>query len=289
MSYRELRLSLDEPKSGNSVYVIPRSKKPDDYAIISTIDEHELLRRGITGTITFYCYEPVRKDLESRIKQFLKKSFRQRLAEIQDKNRKLKLGLLIPPILAFLFIFTGFFDDLVVNITAIALFVGIHRREVQKRHNISTIEARIDALTVKENRLLTEIYRSFSELDAPEFQLPDLETLKQQMSEAEIRDTLNAIGSFLHLDKIRELQSQMRSLNRAISQTKGLRSYTLRFARVLKKWQLTKEQQRLKQNVGVKPGFRDIYEILLEESNQEYSSLILEPPSNFQLPSDAVD
>ncbi|MBN2056844.1 hypothetical protein JW905_18095 [bacterium] len=274
MSFHEIQMKSGRDRNQNRVYIIPRSKDPTDVAIITTMDEEELLRRGIKGEIVFHSFEPSRAEMETRVKEFLKARFRQVLKDNRDHYRKLKLALLIPPVLALLFIFSGFFDDILIDLAVVAFFLFLHRAELRERSNINRIEASIQALTVQENPLLTAIYASFQELDGDAFELPDLDTIKEQMPDSDIADTLEAIGSFLHMGRIRTLQRQLAQLDTAYSYANGVRRMGLYLLRTVRTWQLRAEQKRIRTSIGFRPGFRDVYEILLEDGRQEYVSLM---------------
>ncbi len=272
--YQELSIKEKrEEKEEGTVYAVPKSADPGDYGLISKMDEKEILRRGLKGEIKVYSYDQVRSDVEENLKRFLTENFEEVYSKNKDRYKTFKYSLIGVPIFAFLFLFTGFFDDIVLNALAVGLFFFIHRLHKTEKSHIQGIKKRINRLQVENNPLLTEVFKSFQTLDADVPALPDMAAVREKMEPVEILKTLAAIVDYFKLNEIRKINRDLFSLNYFIQHNQGPKAWIARLVRRYRNYQLKAAEERLKTKTNLDEGYKEIYEYLLKETMENRGEL----------------
>jgi len=260
-----IRQQIQNWQMDQHVFIIPRSADPLDYGVITTLDDDELLRRGLKGEINFHGFGPDTQAAEREIKQYLRGLIRTKLGYRNRKRKRIKLGLL--PVWLLLVITPLIGDGFLVGVIMVALLLFFHKAQQQELLNQQRIAVRIDQVRIQENPLLSAAFASFRSLDTAagtEPHLVDFSRSATDMKQDERALTVEVIRRYLDLHGAGPLQRAIRRADRDVQYAQGVGAVVTRIRRAY---------LRLKVSVGggdpgrtLEPASLAIYEDLLDKA-----------------------
>lgn len=197
--YRELNFSAikKELEEDNDVYLIPRSESPTDYAIVTRLNQSEILKKGLEGELVFHAYEPICDTVEREVKDYLRSIFEAQRKENKMARRIIRSLCIVAPMVAAFNFLTGFFDDIVIDTIVIGTLIHTIYSSKKEKKNIESVYQKIENIKFVHNPLLENAFTAFKNLPTDKFSLIDLEQIANRMSEKELSNTINALKWYL--------------------------------------------------------------------------------------------
>jgi hypothetical protein len=254
-----LRRRVRELELDQHVFVLPRSADPGDYGVITTLDDDELLRRGLRGQIRFHGFKAALESSEREVKRFFRELLKRRVGRRNQRRRWLRSAFL--PLLLLILLAPPLGDEVLFGAGMIVVVALMHRAQQREHaHRLRVVE-RLDRVEVRENPLLTAIHESLASLDGSEYRLVDFEAATRGMDPEEVDVTVEAIRRYLALAGAGPIGRRIERLSARIAGRPGVRSLLTRAVRLLQRARLAIHGGRVQG--GLEPAYYTVYEDVL--------------------------
>lgn len=240
------------------IFIIPRSARVDDFAIISPWSERQLFKKGFPDSLEIYGYKPVLEKIEQRIKEFLKNKVLERHSKNYNLRRFMRWGSAAGIVACFFFVFSGFFDDILFDPFFATVFGYTIFREYEEKKSLNQWNKRIDTLKVKESAILSALFHNFTQLDSDDYVAIDWEkTVRKEPLDIilSLRTALSTFLGFRHFSDEEKDSGTMGFFSISIA-----RSFRLF---VVRQFALTRSE-RARKELKIGPGYFEIYKGFLE-------------------------